>query len=65
LSYAIRWRCWLHEPQQQIEASVSHRFMRKTRAGVPMPDLDLFGEQVVRRKGLAAPVGPACRCASW
>ncbi len=31
-------------PWQQIEASVSHLFMRKARAGVAMPDLDLFGE---------------------
>jgi IS5 family transposase len=31
-------------PWQQIEASVSHLFMRKARVGVAMPDLDLFGE---------------------
>lgn len=31
-------------PWQQIEASVSHLFMRKARASVAMPDLDLFGE---------------------
>lgn len=29
-------------PSQQIEASVSHLFMRKARAGVAMPDLDLL-----------------------
>jgi IS5 family transposase len=38
-------------PWQQIEASVAHLFSRKGHAGVPMPDLDLFGEQVVQRKG--------------
>jgi transposase, IS5 family len=31
-------------PWQQIEASVSHLFIRKAHAGVAMPDLDLFGE---------------------
>jgi IS5 family transposase len=31
-------------PWQQIEASLSHLFMRKARSGVAMPDLDLFGE---------------------
>jgi IS5 family transposase len=31
-------------PWQQIEASLSHLFMRKARNGVAMPDLDLFGE---------------------
>jgi IS5 family transposase len=31
-------------PWQQIEASVAHLFVRKARAGVAMPDLDLFGE---------------------
>lgn len=30
-------------PWQQIEASVSHLFLRKERVGVAMPDLDLFG----------------------
>jgi IS5 family transposase len=42
-------------PWQQIEASVSHLFMRKARAGVAMPDLDLFGEApaVVGRKSNA------------
>jgi IS5 family transposase len=34
-------------PWQQIEASVSHLFMRKARASVAMPDLDLFGEAPV------------------
>lgn len=29
---------------QQIEASLSHLFMRKARSGVAMPDLYLFGE---------------------
>jgi IS5 family transposase len=42
-------------PWQQIEASVSHLFMRKARTGVAMPDLDLFGEasRVVGRKSNA------------
>jgi IS5 family transposase len=44
-------------PWQQIEASVSHLFSRKARAGVAMPDLDLFGEQVQR----AAPASNAGR----
>ena len=35
-------------PWQQIEASVSHLFMRKARVSVAMPDLDLFGEQTQR-----------------
>lgn len=35
-------------PWQQIEASVSHLISRKGRAGIPMPDLDLFGEQPQR-----------------
>lgn len=34
-------------PWQHIEASVSHLFMRKARASVAMPDLDLFGESPV------------------
>ncbi len=34
-------------PWQQIEASVSHLFSRKARAGQAMPDLDLFGEAPV------------------
>jgi transposase, IS5 family len=42
-------------PWQQIEASVSHLFIRKARVGVAMPDLDLFGEApaVVGRKSNA------------
>ncbi|MDH5857403.1 IS5 family transposase [Lampropedia aestuarii] len=35
---------------QELEASVSHLLSRKARAGVAMPDLDLFGEQLVHRK---------------
>jgi transposase, IS5 family len=35
-------------PWQEIEARVAHLFCRKGRAGVAMPDLDLFGEQVQR-----------------
>ena len=34
-------------PWQQIEASISHLFMRKARSSVAMPDLDLFGEAPV------------------
>ena len=34
-------------PWQQIEASVSHLFMRQARGSVAMPDLDLFGEAPV------------------
>jgi len=39
-------------PWQQIEASVAHLFVRKARAGVAMPDLDLFGQApvVIARK---------------
>lgn len=33
-------------PWQEIEASVAHIFSRKGRAGVAMPDLDLFGEHI-------------------
>lgn len=33
-------------PWQEIEARVSQVFSHKDRAGVVMPDLDLFGEQV-------------------
>lgn len=42
-------------PWQQIEASLSHLFMRKARSGVAMPDLDLFGEApaVITRKSNA------------
>jgi IS5 family transposase len=35
-------------PWQEIEARVAQVFFRKGRAGVAMPDLDLFGEQVQR-----------------
>lgn len=35
-------------PWQAIEARVAQVFSRKGRAGVVMPDLDLFGEQVQR-----------------
>lgn len=35
-------------PWQELEARLSHLFMRKARAGVAMPDLDLFGESPVR-----------------
>lgn len=35
-------------PWQEIEARVAKVFSRKGRAGVAMPDLDLFGEQVQR-----------------
>lgn len=42
-------------PWQQVEASISHLLMGKARAGVAMPDLDLFGEApaVVGRKSNA------------
>ena len=39
----IHWPCW-----QEIEAWVALVFSRKGRAGVAMPDLDLFGERVQR-----------------
>ena len=35
-------------PWQEIEARVAQVFSRKGRAGVAMPDLDLFGEQALR-----------------
>ena len=35
-------------PWQEIEARVAQVFSRRGRAGVAMPDLDLFGEQVQR-----------------
>ena len=35
-------------PWQEIEARVAQVFSRKGRAGVTLPDLDLFGEQVQR-----------------
>lgn len=43
-------------PWQEIEARVSQVFSRKGRAGVAMPDLDLFGEQV-QRVALASNAG--------
>ena len=47
-------------PWQQIEASVAHLFVRKARAGVAMPDLDIFGEApvVIGRKSNAGPRRP-------
>ncbi len=44
-------------PWQQIEASLSHLFMRKARNGVAMPDLDPFGEApaVLTRQSNAGP----------
>ncbi|TCS98715.1 DDE family transposase [Tepidimonas ignava] len=38
----LAWRM----PWQELEARVAHRFSRKARAGVAMPELDWFGEQV-------------------
>ncbi|WP_235587596.1 transposase, partial [Tepidimonas taiwanensis] len=35
-------------PWQELEARLAHLFKRKARAGVAMPDLDLFGEAPVR-----------------
>lgn len=35
-------------PWQEIEARVAHLFVRRAHAGVAMPDLDFFGEQVQR-----------------
>jgi hypothetical protein len=35
-----------HMPWQELEARVAHLFARKARAGVVMPDLDLFGERI-------------------
>ena len=35
-------------PWPEIEARVAQVFSRKGRAGVTMPDLDLFGQQVQR-----------------
>ena len=40
-------------PWQQIEASLSHLFMRKAGSGVAMPDLDLFGENQSKHSGLS------------
>ena len=50
-------------PWQQIEASVSHLFMRKARAAVAMPDLDLFGEAPVAVAAPPKQLGPVCHCA--
>lgn len=38
-------------PWQEIEARVAQVFSRKGRAGLAMPDLDLFGEQIQRSTG--------------
>lgn len=35
-------------PWQEIEAAVAHRFARKARAGTALPELDLFGQTLVR-----------------
>jgi len=35
-------------PWQELEAHVAHRFSRKARSGVVMPELDLFGQKVQR-----------------
>lgn len=35
-------------PWQEIEAAVAHRFARKARAGAALPELDLFGQTLVR-----------------
>lgn len=43
-------------PWQEIEARVAQVFSRKGRAGVAMPDLDLFGEQV-QRTGVSSNAG--------
>jgi len=51
---------FLRMPWQQIEASVAHLFSRLGRAGTAQPDLDLFGEQVIR----AAPASNARRAAA-
>jgi IS5 family transposase len=37
-----------HMPWQALEARVSQAFSRRARTGEPLPDLDLFGEQVQR-----------------
>ena len=34
-----------HMPWQEIEASLSHLFSRKVKAGKTLPGVDLFGEQ--------------------
>ncbi len=38
-----------HMPWQALEARVAQTFSRRARTGEPLPDLDLFGEQVQRR----------------
>lgn len=38
----------LRMPRPKIEARVAQKFFRMGRAGVVMPELDLFGEQVQR-----------------
>ena len=53
IDHMIDLRCSLavlasRMPWQEIEARVAQTFSRKGRAGVAMPDLDLFGEQVQR-----------------
>ena len=45
-------------PWQEIEARVAQVFARKGRAGVAMPDLDLFGEQVQRAGAQATEAAP-------
>jgi transposase, IS5 family len=37
-----------HMPWQALETRVSQTFSRRARTGEPLPDLDLFGEQVQR-----------------
>ncbi len=44
-------------PWQEIEARVAQVFSRKGRAGVAMPDLDLFGEQA-QRAAVSSNAGP-------
>ena len=48
----LAWRM----PWQEIEARVAQVFSRKGRAGVAMPDLDLFGKQA-QRKVVASSAG--------
>lgn len=40
----LAWRT----PWQELGARVAHRFARKARSGVTMPEPDLYGEQVQR-----------------
>jgi len=51
-------------PWQEIEARVAQVFSRKGRAGVAMPDLDLFGEQVQRTVVPSRDTGTACSFSS-